>query len=352
MTPEKQLEVRPVPPSATSGGKPRFGTYQGELPRVDLSGLAEPYRLSAPLRLLRHKTWQYTLVATPEVVALFSIADLTYSANAFAVAVDLRDRQVLFDGSWLGVPGPFADVNDFPGEGLSARFRAPAGSLQLSRGRGRERYQADVELWEVTRLRRGMRWKGEILAAGGAPALTVIAPVSGGGVVNVTQKWAGLLSFGTLTAGGRTFVLDGGLAGLDYTQGYLARRTAWRWAMAVGRLADGTSVGLNLVEGFNDELDQVSENALWIGNRLIPLGRARFEFNRQDPLDLWRISTSDGVVELSFRPIHVHREDRDLKLVRSQFVQPVGTFRGTLKVGGEVLEVDLAGVSEDQDILW
>lgn len=357
MTPEKILEeleprLPPAPKSVENGaGHPAFGTYHGVVPEVDLSKLAGPYALSRPERLLKHKRWKYTLVATPEVVAAFAIADLSYSATAFALAVDLKERKVLFDASYMGVPGPLASVGNRPGEGFASRFYTVGARLSASRGVGRERYAIDVDLKKLP-FGPGLKWKGDVLAVGGPPALTVISPVFNGGVVNVTQKWAGLLSFGALTAGGKTFSLDGGVAGLDYTHGYLARHTEWRWAMGLGRMADGTPVGVNLVEGINDETDETNENAVWIGRRVIPLGRARFDFNRQDPLDEWRVRTTDGAVDLSFRPLHVHREERDFKLIRSRFAQPVGTFQGRLRIDGEDYDVSLAGVTEEQDVLW
>ena len=62
---------------------------------------------------------------------------------------------------------------------------------------------------------------------------------------------------------------------------------------------------------------------------------------------MWR------AVKLTFRPVHVHREYRDLKLVKSYFAQPVGLFDGTITVGGRTYDLaNVGGVTEDQDILW
>ena len=47
----------------------------------------------------------------------------------------------------------------------------------------------------------------------------------------------------------RTFSLDGGLGGYDYTKGMLPRLTAWRWAYGTGRLDDGTVLGFNIPRG-------------------------------------------------------------------------------------------------------
>ena len=355
MTPERDALLPAAPTSvATTQGEPRFGTYQGELPEVDLPKLLGRWAPARATRLLKRKRWHYTFAATPEVAALFAVVDLGYSASAFAVAIDLKERRPLCDVSFLGAPGPMVALGDKPGAGLSASFRTLGGKLAIRRGEEDERYQVEVD---VSRVRTGslntFQWAGELLVAGGPPALTVIAPVEGDGLVNVTMKRNGLLSFGSLEAGGKRFRLDGGVGGIDYTQGYLARHTAWRWAFAAGRLADGTPVGLNLVEGFNESNAEANENALWLGDRLYPLARARFEYDAKDLLAPWRMTTVDGAVDLRFQPIHVHREERNLRLIVSHFAQPVGFFEGTVKVGSRTLQLSqVPGVSEDQDMLW
>jgi hypothetical protein len=332
------------------GGFPRFGTYRGALRDVDLRALKGPYALPLPLRWLKHKRWQYAQVCTPEVVALFTIADLTYTANAFVTVVDLKERRAVFDRGFLGGPG-FATVGDRPGQGLAARFRLPG--VRMSCTRGEEPcYRVEIEARGQPLGGARLAWRGEFQADGAPPPLTVIAPVPHG-VVNVTQKWCNLPATGALEVGSRRYALEGGLAGLDYTQGYLARRTAWRWAMANGRLPDGTPLGFNLVEGFNEGESTANENALWVGSRLLPLGRAKFEFNKRDVLDEWRVSTSDGALELTFQPIFAHREERDYRVVSSHFAQPIGVFRGKVRLPDRSVEIaDLGGVTEDQDVRW
>lgn len=346
------MSLAQVPPSvADASGKPRFGSYEGGLEAVALDELGGDFRLPLAKRFVRQKRWHYTLVATPKVAVLGAVVDLGYTANAFCCAVDLEERRVLADESFLSLPGPWAKVGDRPNDGLEARFRTPGASL-LARGEGGA---LALEV-EVSRLRaRGdhpFHWQGALAAREGPPPLTVIAPTEHAGV-NVTQKTGALLARGTLEAGGRSYSLDGGVGGADYTQGLLARRTTWRWGFAQGRLADGTPLGLNLVEGFNDADAQVNENAAFVGNRLVPLGRARFTFDKDRYLSPWSLVTEDGALSLTFTPIHVHHELRDYKVIRSKFVQVVGLFQGTLKVDGreEPLEA-LPGVTEDQDVLW
>lgn len=335
---------------ADSEGRPNFGTFSGALGRVDLGELRGEFQLSRPLRRLKRKRWLYWFAATHEVAVLSAAVDVGYTANAFATAVDLKTGEVLHDSTVLGVP-QLVSVSDEANEGLEVRYRDPRLSFKSSRVVGAPRFEVE--------LRAGLPLLGkrvdvdlELLAAGAPPPLSVVAPVTGG-IVNVTQKWAGLLAFGTLTANGRKYVLDGGVGGMDYTHGYLARRTAWRWGFACGRLEDGSPVGINLVEGFNDGQASVNENALWVRGQLVPLSRARFTWNESDPLDKWRITTDEGELDLSFKPLAMHREERNVVVAKSHFVQPVGLFEGTLKVHGEILRVSaLPGVTEEQDVTW
>jgi hypothetical protein len=195
---------------------------------------------------------------------------------------------------------------------------------------------------------------GLSLDPGSTPELSVVAPVEqGGGSVNVTQKVAGLPATGTVRVGDRTWQLTDALGGIDYTQGYLARHTAWNWAFLVGRLADGTRVGLNLVAGFNESRPDVNENALWLGDRLVPLDRARFTWDRTDPMATWTVRTVDGSVDLTFTPHAVHSERKDLVVLTSRFLQPIGVFSGTVRVDGVEHAISGApGVTEDQDVRW
>ncbi len=334
-------------------GAPRFGTYQGLPENVAFAELKAPYALSKRDKLLRHKRWMYAFVATPEVTFLCSVANLNYTSNSFALVLDRAENRVLVDHGYLGLTAPFVQVNDQPGAGFRAHFRIPGVDAQWARPFGGDRYHLSLRHGMRLPLRQpSLACELELQAAGAPPPLTVIAPVDGG-TVNVTTKWAGLTSFGTLTAGGKTFKLDGGVGGFDYTNGLLARHTTWRWAFACGRLDDGSPVGLNLAEGVNEAGEEVIENALWLKGALHPLKRARFRFEKKKPMAGWEIETDDGAVNLRFTPLGMHRESRDLKVVKSYFVQPVGYFEGTLKIGGQTYPVSqLAGVTEDQDIIW
>lgn len=354
MRPERQEVDLPEVPATIEDlhGHPRFGTYRGEMSTISLDRLRGPFSLPRPVRFLKHKRWVYAQVVTPQVVAVLGIANLGYTANAFVTVVDLRSRAKLFDTGLLGLPGTRVEVADAPGLGMGASFHRLGARIEIRRDR-EDRYVVEVHLRPLNPVAHALHWSGEIAVAPGAPALTVISPVAADGVVNVTQKRAALPATGTVRIGRRNIVLDGGVGGVDYTSGLLARNTRWRWAMMNARLPDGTPIGLNLVEGINDVNSACNENALWIGDALHPLARARFH-TEGDPVSApWRVETVDGSVALRFVPVEAHRDERDFKVVRSRFLQPVGLFSGTVRIGGRELEIrDLGGVTEDQDIVW
>jgi hypothetical protein len=104
---------------------------------------------------------------------------------------------------------------------------------------------------------------------------------------------------------------------------------------------------MNLVEGFVGE----AECALWIDGALFPLAEGRFDFDAARPLQPWKVKTADGGADLRFEPGGIHEEHKNFGVIASRFVQPVGSFSGTIAVEGRgPIELDqVLGVVEDQD---
>jgi len=318
----QQVAARPL------DGEIRYGTFQGACATTALDGAAAALGIGPVRRRLREKRWQYFAAADGAVAVGGAIVHLGWAGHAFLWAVE-RGRP-LVEAEVTALPFSVR-VGDEPGEGLVARcrgltLRRAGGALHAAGRLG----QVEVEVR---------------LEEAGTPFLTAVAPVKGGGV-NLTAKQAGLRAAGEVRIGGRRIELGAGAVGLaDYTHGLLARVTSWRWAAGGGRLPDGTRVGFNLVDGFNDAL----ENGIWIGGALQPAGRARFAWDAADPAAPWAVRTEDGSVDLRLEPEAVRRRDLRLGLATSWYRQPVGRWSGRL--GG--LEVEgLFGVAEDHRARW
>ncbi len=316
-------------------GHPRFGAYEGFLTHSTWDGLRAPHARAATWTRLHRKRWQYAGIMTSDVVAAVAIVDVGWAANAFAYVFDRRTRTLLADTTVMGVSGLSAQVSESAGSGVT-RFRG-LGLTATCEAIGPRR-------WQLTaRGRKGLAFDITLDGTGAPPTLCVVAPIAGG-VGNATHKTVGVRVTGTVTAGGTTFTVDGGSGLLDHTSGLLGRDTQWHWAAATG-----PGLGLNLSSGFMGS----SENAFFLGDRVQVLGPAEFRFDRARPLEPWHLRTGCGRLALTFTPEGLRAQRKNFGVALSDYVQPIGRFDGTVRVGEETVAVNaLAGVTEDHVARW
>jgi len=167
-----------------------------------------------------------------------------------------------------------------------------------------------------------------------------VCPHGGGWIW--TRKQAGIAVRGTVRLrDGRTLAVDA-FGAIDDTVGYHARHTAWKWAAGVGTTADGRPCGWNLVAGVNDP-PQHSERSVWIDGAVHEAAPCTFA------ADLSGVRSPDGG-ELRFVAEATRERHDELLLARSDYVQPFGTFTGTLP--GGVALAEGFGVMEDHRARW
>jgi hypothetical protein len=190
--------------------------------------------------------------------------------------------------------------------------------------------------------RRGVRLGAGRVQAGGLIDLEVeqnegvqVVSAHGRGWV-WTRKQAGLPVRGRVSAGGRTFEIDGNDAFIDDSAGYHARHTAWRWSAGIGRAGDGRAVAWNLVDGVHDGV--ASERTLWIDGEPEEVPAQAFA------ADLSRVG------ELEFRQWAARESSMNVLVMRNRYRQPFGEFSGRLP-GGLPLAAGY-GVMEEHDVLW
>lgn len=213
------------------------------------------------------------------------------------------------------------------------------------RGRG--------ELAEATGLGRG----GVRFGPGGAVAVRdrgvrIEATVDEGAAVETlnahggqyvwTRKQAARPARARVTRGGRTVAVEG-LAVVDDTAGYHARVTEWLWCAGVGRAEDGAPVGWNLVSGVNDG-PAASERSVWHADAAHEVGPVAIA------PDLTAVAFAEGGgLRFAAEAVRERREDF-LRLVRSDYRQPFGTFSGRLPGIGALAEG--YGVMEHHIARW
>jgi hypothetical protein len=334
---EARTLASPLPPApdriAAADGTPRFGLYAGSLADgrfTALKGL--PGVLE---RRLIEKKWQYVFLATPEMMLSMAVIDCGYLSTGICAVFDRGSGRLLVDDNPV-LPPLCAHVSDSPAEGMSASLFGPRIRARLQRNAGAISVHATWAHADIDLL----------LAIDRAPPpITAIAPAGNPGRFDVTQKTVLVAAEGEVRAGNVRFPVRGQLAGLDYTHGLLARETAWRWAFGCGRVGPRL-LAFNFSDGF---LQGEGENAAWIDGEPRACGPVTFTFDPAQKLGPWQIRSTDGRVDLTFRPEGFRAQNIDLKLISSRYLQPFGTFSGRLD--GVTVE-GLPGVAEDHAARW
>jgi hypothetical protein len=350
--------------AVATDGIPTFGGFAGIVDHTGLDMVAPTFLLGPGgpggrvRRALRRKRWVYVFAATDELCVVGCLVNGAVTGSGFLMATDLVTGEVLADSSRMGA---LAAVNDRPGAGLRAGYRLPGTRYTLTRDGDEVRFTASLARALLDVPGRSRPWvQVDLTLREHGTGITAVSEVrhGRGSTVSVTAKTCGLAVTGQLLVHGAdgavTRLLDGGLGGYDYTNGWLPRHTAWRWAYGVGRLASGEVLGFNLTEGFSGVGERSREAAVWVDGQPFPVDpRLHFRFDRGDVLAPWQVTTEDGSVRLRFDPLAAHRESVDVGVLRSRFVQPMGHFSGELDVAGRTYVIDrLPGVVEDQDVLW
>ena len=156
-----------------------------------------------------------------------------------------------------------------------------------------------------------------------------------------TRKQGGVRVHGTVRLDGETIPFDA-LGCVDDSAGFHSRVTEWEWSAGVGELVDGRAVGWNLVRGVHDAVSG-SERTIWVDGTPVEAPPATFAAD----LSLITFPNGEG---LSFDAEATRTRNDDLKVFKSDYVQPFGTFSGTLP-GGLQLTAG-RGVMERHAALW
>jgi hypothetical protein len=160
---------------------------------------------------------------------------------------------------------------------------------------------------------------------------------------------------GVLEIGGEKaeFRPDRDVGLLDYHKAYYPHNTFWRWATFATIEASGNLLGVNLTQNVIKDDEQFNENCIWHRNSVSLVGAARFDVPKE-PMEPWKIRTTDAAVELELIPQGLRREHVNLGLARTVFNQPYGLYSGTLTdSAGKKHTIEKAfGLAEDHVATW
>jgi len=339
--------IRETPVRMIEGGHAEYGLFR--------TPFHAPNLMDAPgippcLRRWRLKEWQHWGLLHPDVYVSIALVDAKYLATAWVSVFDRRTRRVFEHARKapfhdLGLP---ADVYDGGVEFNARGFRV---AIRNELARGSHRIAIDIA------GRSGLpAIRGEVVATQDTTQIhpLVTALPFGPGRPFYSHKVPCPVS-GSLAVGAERIAFDAArdFAILDEHKAFYPRKTFWRWATFACRDGNGEVLGVNLTQNVIADDAEQNENALWHGNRLSPLGAARFDIP-PSPAAPWHIRTLDGRVDLVFQPQGARSENLNLLVLASNFRQPVGLFSGTMVDDDGVRhEVkDVLGVVEDHQVTW
>ncbi|MDP2367327.1 DUF2804 domain-containing protein [Rhodoferax sp.] len=328
----------PAAPSQliTADGALHSGRFEGLTADIDWSRLGTPMARSTWWRHFHHKRWFYVALSTDELFCAVAMVDIGWTSTAFGYVFDRQQAKVVAAFSQDGLPGIGAKLANRCAAGAAQRFHFGGQHLDCQHTAVRGCYELKI---------RSQDFQIDAEFGDAGPTLLAVGTVAGGSV-HATQKSSARALRGELRLGASRQVLDGGVASFDYSNGLLARNTAWRWASG-----HSPELGFNLQAGYFG----AQENALWLDGQLIPLGAARFDFDPGQPMAPWHIRTDDGLLDLRFQPQGLRREDKNLLVAASRYVQPIGVFSGWVKASADAAPRpvhNLVGVTEDHQSRW
>lgn len=326
-------------------GQPQFGVHQDTISEINWQDFN--YHSHMDKKHGRIKKWmdfnqfQFIGLSNPELMMGLAIVDIKISTLAFVYIYEPK-TQTYFEDSIIGLPWK-AKIEPYPESG-KAWFKNSKLNIEIDSSNQGVRH---VRLKSKT-----INLDACIQIDEDYEPLRVCARAGYKGWV-FTQKSPALTCTGQLEFSGKTLDLGelNTLACVDWSAGFMRRHTFWNWISISSFLPDGRRLGLNLAAGVNET--GYTENALWLDGKLIKLDMARFEFDRFDENSPWRIHTSDGVIDLTFKPLGKREEKRNFIISASNFRQYFGLFSGNIKTDKEQINIEnIYGLCEDHYAKW
>jgi hypothetical protein len=307
------MSLEPAPAIPVTDEDIEFGTYRGSCASTDLAVGSRVGRLA---RLRREKRWQWFYAGDDTLALGGMILDAGPAGVGSLWVFDREEREMLTDASLI-IPPFMVRITDDPTAATTATGRSLG--CRLATGWRGDRVHASGHIGDA-------KFTCGYDTTAAEPVTAVYPIATDDESVNITQKSASLPVSGVVSVDGRHHRLDSDAVGmLDYTHGLWDRENTWRCAIASGHASDGTPVGFNVSEGFNDGL----ENVIWEDGIPRSTGNATIEFDTAGS-SAWHIATDDGELSVTLSIEGIHRDDIDLAFIDWKYHQPFGRWEGTI----------------------
>jgi hypothetical protein len=339
-----------TPDRAVVEGQVQFGRFARPFKELNLLDAQCGIPRVGGLRRFRLKEWVHWGVVHPDWYLSVAVVDVGFLVTSWLHLFDRKNRKA-FEHTRKLPPWTFhapANVCDHFGE-----FKMRGYRVFVHNYLDRQVHRLQIEV----QGRRSLPAVSGSLQFNEDPARThpLVAMLPLGPNRPMFTHKSACPARGVIEIGGEKveFAPDRDVGLLDYHKAFYPRNTFWRWATFATIDSTGNVLGVNLTHNVIKDDERFNENCIWHGNSISLLGAARFDVPK-DPMQPWKIRTTDGAVELELIPQGLRRERVNLGLVRTVYNQPYGLYAGTLvdSAGRRHAVQNAFGIAEDHVATW
>ena len=309
--------------------QPPFGVYHGKIANTDTNAWDGNKGWLSPRRLQR-KAWIFLGAYTKELFVGFFMIDAGYSANAFCYVYE-RASNTYWEKEYMR---PYGFGKHFQAQ-LEETWQFGPYQIWSEQGRWNCSYQhRNTELLlQFTEPHQG---------------ISTICPSSESRPFHYTYKNLLLPTSIYYKNKGQEYKNTQAIGSLDHSKGYPPYHTHWNWSSFMGKLEDGTPIGINAVNGFNQEL----ENAIWIGSKIKRLGKMDYPCPATPVENCWVMKAKDNLLQLQLQPEGIRHQEINFKLLKSSLKQFLGPVKGKLYHQETWKNFEGYGLMEYHEALW
>ncbi|WP_052598388.1 DUF2804 family protein [Aureispira sp. CCB-QB1] len=307
-----------------------YGVYDNVVPNTSTNVWDGSKGWRSPRRWQR-KSWIFLGAYSPDIFVGFAIVDAGFIGKAFCYVYFPQTNTFLEHG----IDRPFA---------FDANFEANLDSYwQLGQ------YEILTQKGQMQFNFKGKKFQISVQCVNNEHGLSFICPSSGGNrPFHFTYKNLLLPTNIQLKQNGETKFFNDLYGGIDFSKGYPPKHTNWNWTSFLGKLEDGTPIGINVVDQFNQNM----ENIVWLGTERILIGNVSYQYNKPLSKSLWKVRSLNGDLELSMQPNGSRKENINIKLLKSKFTQVFGQINGKIRHQGTWKKFTGYGVMEEHEAIW
>ena len=273
----------------------------------------------------RIKEWDYYIVTGKDFAAAFTISDDGYIGLQSVSMLLFGDKpfehtQTVLNAFPMGKTGlpqdPSAGRTRYIDKKLKMQFDAGNGERRI-RCRFDDFLDGKPFLCDIT------------LKDPGQESMTIATPWDAPHAFYYNRKINCMRASGHIKFGGKVYKLspDTDFGTLDWGRGVWTYDNTWYWSSGNADIG-GNAFGFNFGYGFGNT-SAATENVIFWNGRAHKLDDVSFITDANDHMRPWRITSSDGRVEMRFSPVYDRAAKIDLKAVVSDQHQVFGRMSGT-----------------------